>query len=103
MAKSASVTKYSAAGTPITYSYDVSNTGNVALSSVGVTDAMPGLSAVSCPTTSLAVGASETCTATYTTTQADVDAGKIVNTGVATGTSPTGAKVSASSTQTIPR
>ncbi len=102
VAKSASVTKYSAAGTPITYSYNVSNTGNVALSSVGVTDAMPGLSAVSCPTTSLAVAASETCTATYTTTQADVDAGKIVNTGVATGTSPTGAKVSASSTQTIP-
>ena len=102
VAKSASVTKYSAAGTPITYSYNVSNTGNVALSAVGVTDAMPGLSAVSCPTTSLAVAASETCTATYTTTQADVDAGKIVNTGVATGTSPTGAKVSASSTQTIP-
>jgi uncharacterized repeat protein (TIGR01451 family) len=102
IAKSASVTKYSATGTPITYSYLVSNTGSVALTSVGVTDALPGLSAVSCPTTSLAVGASETCTATYTTTQADLDAGKITNTGVATGTPPTGANVSASSTLSIP-
>ena len=32
----------------------------------------------------------ETCTATYTTTQADVDAGWITNTGTATGTPPRG-------------
>ena len=35
----------------------------------------------------------ETCTATYTTTQADVDAGGITNTGTATGTPPTGPTV----------
>ena len=55
-----------------------------------VTDPMPGLSAIACPATTLAPGASETCTATYTTTQADVDAGSITNTGTATGTPPTG-------------
>ena len=42
---------------------------------VVVTDPMAGLSAITCPATSLAPAALETCTATYTTTQADVDAG----------------------------
>ena len=70
----------------ITYSYRVTNTGNVTLTSVGVTDPMPGLSAINCNgVTSLAPGASVTCTATYTTTQADVDAGSITNTGTRRG------------------
>ena len=102
IAKSANVSNFSAAGTPITYSYQVTNTGNVTLTSVGVTDAMPGLSAVSCPHTTLASAADETCTATYTTTQTDVDAGGITNTGVATGTPPTGPDVTDSDTLTIP-
>ncbi len=100
--KSADVTGYSSAGTPIIYSYVVTNTGRVTLTSVSVTDGMPGLSEVSCPESTLAVAASETCTATYTTTQADVDAGKLKNTGVATGTPPTGPKVTDSSSLTIP-
>ena len=58
--------------------------------SVDVTDPMTGLSAVTCPSTTLAPGAAETCTATYTTTQADVDPGGITNTGTATGTPPIG-------------
>jgi uncharacterized repeat protein (TIGR01451 family) len=102
LVKSASITSYSAAGTPVTYSYKVTNTGNVTLTSVGVTDPMTGLSAISCPGTTLAPGASETCTATYTTTQADVDAGSLTNTGTATGTSPAGTKVTATSTLTVP-
>jgi uncharacterized repeat protein (TIGR01451 family) len=102
LAKSANVSSYSAAGTPVTYSYQVTNSGNATLSSVAVTDPMPGLSPVTCPDSSLAPGASETCTATYTTTQADVDAGAITNTGTATGTPPTGPAVTASSSVTIP-
>ena len=58
---------------------------------------MPGLSAITCPDTSLAPAATETCTATYTTTQADVDAGAINNTGTATGTPPSGPNVTATS------
>ena len=99
--KSASPSSYSAAGQMITYSYLVTNTGNVDLNPVTVTDPMSGLSSISCPDTSLVVGASETCTATYTTTQADVNTGSISNTGTATGTPPTGPNVTATSTLTI--
>jgi uncharacterized repeat protein (TIGR01451 family) len=102
LAKSASVASFSAAGTKITYSYKVTNTGNVTLTSVKVTDPMPGLSAISCPATALAPAASETCTATYTTTQADVDKGSIHNTGTASGTLPGGTTVSKSSTVILP-
>ncbi len=100
--KTASVASYSAAGTSITYSYLVTNTGNVTLHSVNVTDPMPGLSAIQCPNSSLAPTKSETCTATYTTTQADVDAGSLNNTGTATGLSPANVQVSAQSSVSIP-
>jgi uncharacterized repeat protein (TIGR01451 family) len=102
LTKSASISKYTAAGTPVTYSYKVTNTGNVTLAPVTVTDPMVGLSAINCPHTSLAPAASETCTATYTTTQADVKRGSITNTGTATGTPPVGTKVSATSSVIVP-
>jgi uncharacterized repeat protein (TIGR01451 family) len=102
LAKSASVASFSAAGTKITYSYRVTNTGNVTLTSVKVTDPMSGLSAITCPATTLAPGATETCTASYATTQADVDKGSIHNTGTATGTLPGGTTVSNSSTVILP-
>ncbi|MCB0906356.1 MAG: hypothetical protein KDB63_04465, partial [Nocardioidaceae bacterium] len=91
------------AGDTIPYSFVVTNTGQVPLTSVGITD--PKVSSVSCPSTSLAVGASMTCTATYTITQADVDAGSVANTATVSGTPPTGAAVTAqaSATKTIAR
>ena len=100
--KTASVTDFSAVGTPVTYSYLVSNSGNVTLRNVGVSDPMPGLSAVVCPTPTLAPLAFETCTATYRTTQADLDAGGVTNTGTASGTSPSGSAVTDTSTVTVP-
>ena len=64
---------------------------------------MPGLSAITCPTHDPAPpGQSETCTATYTTTQADVDRGSITNTGTATGTPPAGPALTRQSSVTIP-
>jgi uncharacterized repeat protein (TIGR01451 family) len=100
--KSASITSFWAPGTPITYSYTVTNTGNVTLDPVTVTDPMAGLSPISCPATSLAPWVSETCTATYTTTQSDVDHGSLENTGTATGTPPSGPTVTAQSSVCIP-
>ena len=100
--KSASIASFRAPATTVDYSYKVTNTGNVTLDPVTVTDPMAGLSAISCPATSLAPGASETCTATYTTTQADVDRGSLQNTGTATGTPPSGPNVTAQSSVWIP-
>ena len=67
----------------------MTNTGNVTLRQVGVTDAMAppsnpaNLSPVTCPQPTLAPGASETCTAVYTVTQADVAHGSVANTATA--------------------
>ncbi len=92
--KSASPSTFSVAGETITYSFDVTNSGNVTLTSVKVDDTdLPGLSAITCPHTTLAAGASQTCTATYLTTTADVDAGSVTNHATASGKPPTGPKV----------
>ena len=63
------------------------------LDEVAVSDPHAGLSAISCAPaqgSSLEPGATMTCTATYTTTQADLDAGSITNVGSVVGTPPTG-------------
>jgi len=92
--KSASPTSFSAAGQTIHYSFDVTNSGNVTLTSVRVHDTgLPGLSAISCPHHTLAAGASQTCTATYLTTAADVDAGSVTNHAIAEGHPPSGRPV----------
>jgi hypothetical protein len=51
-------------GDPVTWTYDVTNTGDTDLSDIEVTDDRIGT--ITCPTTSLAAGASMTCTATGT-------------------------------------
>jgi uncharacterized repeat protein (TIGR01451 family) len=53
-------------GETVTWKYEVTNIGNVALQNIVVTDAV--LGTITCPSTSLAVGASMTCTATGTAT-----------------------------------
>ena len=78
----------------------MTNTGNVTLDPVSVDD--PKVGAVTCPAGPLAPTASVTCTATYTLTQADVDAGEVVNTATATGTPPTGPPVTDPDTITTP-
>ncbi len=85
-------------GDTIPYTFTITNSGNVALATTRVDDAKVG--SVSCPTGSLAPGATRSCTATYTLTQADVDAGRVVNTATATGTSAAGPATSAEATAT---
>ncbi|MGI6138967.1 MAG: DUF7507 domain-containing protein, partial [Candidatus Hydrogenedentales bacterium] len=83
--KSASPLTYDAVGDVITYTITVTNTGNVSLTDVVVTDALLGLSE-SIP--SLGVGASESFTESYTITQADLDAGSVLNSASASGNDP---------------
>ncbi len=73
-------------GDQITYTFNVSNTGNVPLSSVLVTDLKVTISGS--PIVLLDPGASDntTYTATYTLLQEDITAGTFTNTAMATGT-----------------
>lgn len=105
--KSADVGSYDAAGTAITFSFLITNTGNVALTEVGVAEGTftgsAALSTVDCPTTDLAPGESTTCTAGYTTTQPDVDRGSIDNTAVAVAQTAAGSPLSSDpSTVSVP-
>ncbi len=80
------------AGDVITYAFTVTNTGNVDLSDVTVTD---DLAVMSGGPISLAVGESDSSsfTATYEVTPADMAAGGVENTATATGTPPSGPDV----------
>ncbi len=85
---------FSDAGDTITYSFTVSNTGNVALTFTGVSDPkLPGLSCTLTPAT-LAVGATDmalVCTGNvYTLTAADVAAGQVDNSAVGNANDPNG-------------
>ena len=92
-------------GDTLTYAFVVRNTGNVTLNPVAVADPLAGLSAITCPATTLAPGISMTCAATLIVTQAHLVAGVIANTATATGRPPTGANVTdmGSATISVPR
>ncbi len=75
------------AGDTATYEFTVTNTGNVNLGPVTIDDATLGLIGAAC-VDNLAPGETLTCSTvgSYVFTQADVDAGGIENTALATGT-----------------
>lgn len=94
LAKSADVSSFDAAGQTITYTYTIVNAGNQNLGPAQFTvsdDKIGGGTAFDCgpddtglsPNTGTAespsTGSYVTCTATYTVTQADVDAGNVTN------------------------
>jgi LPXTG-site transpeptidase (sortase) family protein len=68
--KSSTTTSLSAPGT-VTYSYLVTNTGNVTLTGISLTDDNDN-NDMSCPAATLAPAATMTCTATHTFTQAEL-------------------------------
>jgi len=93
-------------GDVIPYSFVVTNTGNVTLNAITLTDALPGVTVSGGPIATLAPGGvdSTTFTATYTVTAADIAAGEVVNTATVTGNyGPANSlSVSASDTETAP-
>ncbi len=81
-------------GETISYAFEVTNTGNVLLTNVAVTD--PLLTVNGGPLASLDVGASDAATfsGSYTLTQADVDAGQVINQATVTAEAANGNRVS---------
>ncbi len=118
--KSATPTSVDAVGQTVTYHFTVTNTGNVDLTAVHVTDTQtppagalasgPTCQSLATPTgtcsgssTSLAPGQSATFIATYTVTQADLNHGSINDSATATGTPPSGPDTtSPPATATVP-
>jgi choice-of-anchor A domain-containing protein/uncharacterized repeat protein (TIGR01451 family) len=98
LVKSVTPTTVTAAGQIVTYSFLVNDTGNQTITGVTVTEVSStrtgALSPITCPTTTLAPSANTTCTATYTVTQADINAGGVSNTAVASALTPQGSQVS---------
>ena len=83
-----------AVGDTIAYSFSVTNTGNVTLTNVVVSD--PLVTILGGPIASLAPGVTDstTYTASYTITQQDIDAGVFSNQATATATAPDASSVS---------
>ncbi|MTD72527.1 hypothetical protein GKZ86_24880, partial [Flavobacterium sp. LC2016-13] len=88
LVKKASLATCGKVGNIINYTFEVTNTGEVPITDIRVTDPMPGLVITGNPIASLAAGAKATLTGTYTITAADVAAGRVVNSAKVTGTDP---------------
>lgn len=107
MAKTADRSSFTRAGQQITFSFLITNTGNVTVSNVSAVEGSftgSGASPVPvCPAgaASLAPGATVTCTAPYTVTASDVSAGGVSNTASAVGVAAGGPVSSAGSTVEI--
>src|SRR5262249_42462790 len=108
IAKATTTVAVTGAGQAIPYTFTVTNDSGATVSNIKVTDTVAppslpaNLSAVTCLLTTLAAGASTTCTATYQTTTADLNNGAVANTAQASGTDPAGNPVySGQSTVTL--
>ena len=109
--KTSATPGFSAVGDIIDYSYLVTNTGNTTLA--GPVTVSDDKTTVTCPDVTtignldanLDVGESVTCSASYAVTQADIDAGNVVNIATATADGTTSNQdsvtVNAGQTQTI--
>ena len=90
-------------GEAVTYTLRVTNTGNVTVYNIDVTDTVGGVTITGTTIASLAPGAYDdtSFTGTYTITQTDIDAGKKDNTASADGEDPDGDPVSDTDDETV--
>ncbi|RNL82892.1 DUF11 domain-containing protein, partial [Sinomicrobium pectinilyticum] len=78
------------AGDEITYTFTVTNTGNVTIDNISINDDLTGTTGLPITPVILAPGESGTATATYTITQEDMDNGGVSNQALASGEDPNG-------------
>ena len=86
--KSTTTDELPAVGEDIDYEFVVTNTGNITMNDIEVSD--PNATNIECPETTLAPGETMTCTAVHTVTQDDVDAERVENVAAVVGTPPGG-------------
>ena len=85
---------YDRVGQQVHYTYTVTNPAGKFFTLTSITVADNKISGpIDCLATTLAPGASTTCTAVHTVTQADLDAGRVTNVASATGTATNGTPV----------
>ncbi|WP_418264116.1 DUF7507 domain-containing protein [Flavobacterium faecale] len=77
-------------GDKITYTFTVTNTGNVTVSNIVVNDAKLGTASLAIVPSNLAPLGVGVATQEYTITQEDIDSGKVTNTAIAKGKDPQG-------------
>jgi len=97
--KRALTASFDGAGDTLSYEYEVTNTGNVTIESIALTDDR--IAGISCPASSLAPTESFVCTATDTVDQDDVNAGSVTNNASVTGTPAGGTLAPATDTVTV--
>ncbi|MCL2653577.1 MAG: hypothetical protein FWD63_07315, partial [Propionibacteriaceae bacterium] len=90
LTKKADQSNHLTVGATVNYSFIVTNSGGLTIDNIAIDDSTfsgsGGALAISCPVTTLAPGASTTCTAAaYTITQDDVNSGALDNTATAMG------------------
>lgn len=110
LVKTADVEKITKIGQEITYSFEVTNTGNIAIDNVAIDEGefsgKGEFADPECPTGALEPGASVTCTSVYTAVAADITGDNLTNTATATGETPMGKPVvseeSAAELETVP-
>jgi large repetitive protein len=102
IAKTANPTNFNAVDQVINYTFIVTNTGDVTIfDPITIDDDVT--ADESCPPGDIAPGAVMTCTATYTTTQTDLDNGSITNIASVSGKAPGGNTVtSTTDSVTVP-
>ncbi len=91
--KTASVSGNGSVGSIITYTFTITNTGNVPLNTIVIDDSLLSATPIAVPGI-LVPNAVVTKMATYTITQADIDAGGVTNTATASGIDSSGKKIS---------
>ena len=101
LVKTAAEANYDEPGDVLHYTLVVTNDGNTPLTGVTISDPLLGTLVCTQPV-NLEPGQSLTCAGSTTTTQKDVDDGKVENNAIATGTPPNGPPVTNIDKETVP-